>query len=176
MENQIKAVLKVGDDSQKFSVRTWKVLTYKAKSFEPRMVERASDSMIFAIGDRVTNGTKMKGLIKSFEFDESLDGDIFVLTDWSDVGMNLESLSHVKEEKKLASSNILPSQFQPGSFCGVRFGDNAPIFGGQIVKVSFTLGKVLYDVEIGVGKDQVTRLHSIDSTFVIPSGVGIIVN
>ena len=60
----------------------------------------------------------------------------------------------------------LPSKFQIGDFCGLKFREEDSAIGAQVTKISFTKSKVLYDIEIGVGDGMVTRLHSIDSVFI----------
>src|SRR4051812_14158860 len=69
-------------------------------SFQPHTVRRDSDSEVFAIGDTVSNGTQMKGVITGFNM---MDDEIFVSHTWSDVGMNLGSLYKVV---------LTPSQYQ----------------------------------------------------------------
>lgn len=157
--------------------KDWEILSFKGKSFKPKSVRRTTDGVVFSIGDMVTNDPEnpkgMKGAIIGFEPDDTVNGDgsgLWVSHTWSGVGMNLASLSHVVEKKKDIKTNTLPAAFQPEDFCCVQFGEGTTKFGGQVVKVSFSRSKVLYDIEIGVGKDVVTRLYNVDSAFVSKVG------
>lgn len=146
---------------------SWSVVEYN-EDWTPRVIatQRGADRVIFKIKDLVTNGTKMRGKITHFQLDIE-SNEIFIYTDWSGVGMNLDSVEHVKENKDVKVS-VLPSAFQPEDFCVIDF-LNGIRLSGQIIKVAFTKSKVTYDIEITVGQDDsvsVTRLYGVDSTFV----------
>lgn len=129
-------------------------------SFKPYSIRRESDQEIFTIGDAVTNGTKMKGTITSFEI---LEDDIFVNHTWSGVGMNLDSLKKADQ---------IPSQHQIGDMVkfliNQNFGDNPYPFTAEVKAVHFYAGKVKYDLEIPIVDESPTRIYNIDSCFVLP--------
>lgn len=148
----------------------WEVTEFIGNSTTPRTIKRI-DGQLFSIGDRVTNGVYSKGkqvngLIERFEY--SFKGDsVFVYTDWSGVGFNLGSLSHILE------SNKLPSRFQLGDLVTLNFGSAGKVTGADIIKVHFSESKVLYDVDILMSDAAdgrvITRLYNIDSCFVEPA-------
>lgn len=176
---------------EKLRQGNWKDVSTVGKM---QSILRLSDQQIFTIGDFVTNGTKMRGKIESFETDEKVKNrkpgspiEIFVITDWSGIGMDLDSIYHAEsirnrkqpktKEKELvfAGPTLAPhmlilenfsSIFRPDDFCGVKLGKKE-VIGAQVTKVAFTKTKVLYDVEIGTGDGQVTRLHSVDSSLIV---------
>jgi len=150
------------------------------KGHKMQSIKRLSDQKIFSIGDFVTNGTRMRGKIEKFNTDDNVKNrdknspiEIYVTTDWSGIGMNLDSIYHVENKPKpMDEDRRLPSAFKPGDFCGMKLG-KTDIIGAQVTKVAFTQSKVLYDIEIGVGNDMVTRIHSLDSAFVVPLNVSL---
>jgi len=150
----------------------WKIETFKDDKFTPFSIRRYTSlkpdasSEVFAIGDYVTNGTRMKGHIIRFELSDDLR-ELFVYTDWSNIGMNLDSITKCIK---------LPSAYQVGDPVIVEF-EQKKSMNGKITKVGFTPGKVLYDVEIEVVYDHLdekmtTRIHSIDSVFVKKKHIG----
>jgi flagellar hook-associated protein FlgK len=153
---------------------TWEVTTYLNDKFTPASITRLDDNQTFSINDYVTNGTQMRGYITRFELSDDLK-NLWVYTDWSEVGMNLESIYKIDSRK-------LPSKFQHGDSVIVEFDSKQRLYG-KITKVSFTFAKVLYDVEVKIfvpnaeietsddeSKDTFyTRIHSIDSAFVHPA-------
>ena len=122
------------------------------KGILPYSVSRTYDGEIFTIGDFVTNGTQMKGNIKGFSI---LGGTMFVDHTWSEVGMNLDSLTKII---------VLPSKFQVGDNVFIRF-DVAQIMG-QVIAVHFYLSKVKYDLTVYLPNGEETRVYNIDSFFV----------
>lgn len=133
----------------------------KDSSFKPHSVKRHFDGEVFTIGDRVTNGTQMVGLVEEFSF---LNGQVFVKTDWSGVGMNLDSLS--KEP-------IVPSKFQIRQVVTLSFPEqNAKLdatvravhFHGGIQNSDGNYARERYDLDvwIGEGGNSSTRLYNVD--------------
>lgn len=67
----------------------------------------------------------------------------------------------------------LPSRFQIGDMVSLNFESSGVIRNARVLKIHFTEGKVLYDVEIrvenfdeeGKGSSYTTRLYNIDSIF-----------
>lgn len=149
----------------------WEVTEFVGNGTTPQTIKRV-DGQLFSIGSRVTNdvyskGKQVNGLIERFEY--SFKGDsVFVYTDWSGVGFNLGSLSHVLE------SNKLPSRFQIGDRVQINFGKGGLLSPCNIIKVHFTESKVLYDVDVLILADDEksqssTRIYNIDSCFVEPA-------
>lgn len=130
-------------------------------NLKPHSVQRISDSETFTIGDRVTNGTQMTGNITEFGL---LNGQIFVETTWSKVGMNLDSLSKVIK---------LPSRYQPGDQCKVEYFQQAVFPHCWVHKVHFSNSKVFYDLNVMMsveGRSQSFRLYNVESDFVLDRG------
>lgn len=123
--------------------------------FKPHSVKRLSDNEVFTLGDRVSNDL-MKGKIIEFR---TTAGVMFVVTTWSNVGMNLDSVHKL---------NTLPSKYQEGdpvraNFYGICFEYC------WIHKVHFSKNKVTYDIEVLMqtnGKSHNFRLYNVDSDFV----------
>lgn len=125
---------------------------------------RKSDQVIFNVGDFVTNGTKMRGHIKSFDLHLSEDSGklkMYVSHTWSGVGMNLASLSHTKEEEQ---TNKLPSRYQIDDLCAIKF-SKIMVKNAKVIAVHFTKAKVKYDLEVSVSTDDTltTRIYNVDS-------------
>jgi hypothetical protein len=165
------------------SKHNWEVVTYLNDKFTPASIRRLNDDQTFAINDYITNGTQMRGHITKFELSSDLN-EVFVYTDWSGIGMDLDHVYHIDSRK-------LPSKFQHGDSVIVQFDSNQRLHG-KVTKVSFTVAKVLYDVEVAItvpgaefeskishlvlGTDSsddrpskqvfYTRIHSIDAAFV----------
>lgn len=149
-------------------MNNFEVVDFVGNSTEPKSVKRISDNKVFSLGDKVTNGTKMKGKIEKFEFSFKTS-EVFIYTDWSGIGMSLESIYKPED---------LPSRFQLSDKVTIDFGTCGKIENCIIIKVHFTNSKVLYDVEfygktigeinINQGKPEnfTTRLYNIDSDFV----------
>ena len=98
--------------------------------FEPHSILRHFDDELFSIGDFVTNGTKMRGKILSFSF---LNDQVFVETDWSKVGMNLDSLVKIKEEEDISLvlfGNYLLKRY--GVMVHSSDGKNQPIYQREV--------------------------------------------
>ena len=129
-------------------------------SFQPQAVKRLHDGEVFAIGDTVTNGTKMRGMITGFEL---LEGKVFVKHTWSGIGMNLGSLTNIAK---------LPAQFQIGDKVSVSFkqsyGAEPWECNAEVKAVHFFPNKVKYDLEIPLENEPPTRIYNIDSCFVFP--------
>lgn len=67
----------------------------------------------------------------------------------------------------------LPSRFQLGNNVNINFYNAGSLTGGKIIKVHFSPGKVMYDLEIlvklspaGDEHNMYTRLYNVDSVFV----------
>lgn len=64
-------------------------------------IKRISDGVCFRIGDEVKNSVRMRGKIIKIEIpvlvNRPNNKDIFITTDWSNVGMNLASIEHCKK-------------------------------------------------------------------------------
>lgn len=119
-------------------------------SFKPKSVQRHSDGEIFTIGDRVTNGTAMAGIIKRFDL---LDGTIYVLTSWSGVGMGLEDI------KKLPT---LPTKHQYGDHVCINLEGYLEVKSATVIKIHYTNVKEQYDISVYIGKSKYVRLYNID--------------
>lgn len=99
---------------------------------------------------------------KMTEFVESFQGSEEFLN-----GVN-EALSRLKDRR------LLPCRHQLGDTVEVTFFDSGKITKAKIIKVSFTEGKISYDLEISGKYDPVykiedewfTRLYNVDSVFV----------
>jgi len=145
--------------------RNWEVIAFVGKSSTPQTIQRNRDEEKFSLGDYVTNGTKMKGVIERFDYSFQND-EVYVYTDWSGVGMNLNSISHAIK---------LPSAHQIGNPVWLLFGEEGTLKNCEIIKVHFAESKVLYDVEVK-GKyyqsdshpagEWATRLYNVDAVFV----------
>lgn len=83
--------------------QSFQIVSFLDDKFTPHSIKRLSDGEIFTIGDFVTNGTPMKGIIEMFSFDRNIN-EVFVHTDWSGIGMNLCSL---KKEIELPSAYFI---------------------------------------------------------------------
>jgi len=106
-------------------------------SFTPTIIRRLHDQVNFSVGDIVTNGTIMGGRILSFH---TLKGRVYVITTWSNVGMNLASLSKVP---------LLPSKFQPWDLVSINLrGISVPL--AWITKVHFSGSTFQYDITTNV--------------------------
>lgn len=140
--------------------RNWEVVAFQGNSSEAETIKRISDGEVFTIGNYVTNGTKMKGSIERFSYSFK-DDMVFVYTDWSGVGMNLDSLQHTTK---------LPSKHQIGHPVTVVFHPAKMLRDCEVIKVHFTESKVLYDLELmyhdNNGKKCFTRLYNIEEEFV----------
>lgn len=118
-------------------------------------VKRFSDQEVFTIGDRISNDM-IKGKITEFRI---TNGEIFVVTTWSGVGMSLGSIHRIL---------TLPSKYQEGD--PVRLDFYGTVFvTGWIHKVHFSKNTTTYDVEILTqhkGKSYNFRQYNIHSDFV----------
>jgi hypothetical protein len=131
--------------------QTWEVLSYEGNSTSPKTIKRLSDNKIFELGQKVTNGTKMKGKIEKFEF--SFKGnEIFVYTDWSGVGMGLESVSHIVP---------LPSKFQIDDKVLLVFNIDETKVKATVLAVHFYPNQVKYDIEVSSEIKLETRIYNI---------------
>jgi hypothetical protein len=133
------------------------------KGILPYSVSRTYDGEIFTIGDLVTNGTKMKGQITGFSI---LGSTMFVDHTWSEVGMNLDSLSKIKElpSKHQVNDRVLFSINQKGNDVDYIVSS----LEAEVKAVHFYTGKVKYDLEIPIAGETPTRIYNIDSCFVEP--------
>lgn len=127
-------------------------------SFQPHSIRRESDSEVFTIGDRVTNGTQMTGKITGFEF---LEGYVYVNHTWSGVGMDLDSLSKVNElpsKHQIGDKVTLAINQAPNRVCSLIV---------YVINVHFFENKVKYDLEVPLQKGDTTRFYNIDSCYVL---------
>ena len=117
-------------------------------------LRRRSDGIVFTVGDRVTNGTKMVGYIKAFHTE---GGETYVSHTWSGVDMSLNSI--VKVDK-------LPCDHQQGDRVTIeQKAMNIPC--AIVKKVHFDqVGHVSYDLEIQMQAGVWTRIYNIDGDFV----------
>lgn len=150
---------------KKLPIGNWKDMS---KGMKLQTIKRLSDGAVFRIGDYVTNGTRMRGKIEEFQTNENVSNrmpgspaEIHVITDWSGIGMNLDSVYHISPQEIVL---LTPSQFQVKDLCVLRLGKEG--LGSQVTKVTFAEGKVFYDLDTAVGPGVVTRLHGVDSAFV----------
>jgi hypothetical protein len=142
----------------------FRIVSFADDKFTPYSVERLDrvqgNNEIFSIGDHVTNGTKMNGKIERFDLSEDLKS-LFIFTDWSGIGMDLESISKV---------DLLPSQHQIGDKVILNFFKSGRIENCRILNVHFSLGKVRYDISVNMANNEEkfvnTRLYNVDSAFV----------
>lgn len=68
----------------------------------------------------------------------------------------------------LNKTKLLPSKYQIGDIVSVNFyRDDILITKCKIIKVHFTKGKILYDLEVPINEYGSTRLYNIDSVFVV---------
>ena len=139
----------------------WEIVEFIGNSSTPNVILRKSDNKKFQLGDYVTNGTQMKGHIERFEYGFK-NGDIYVYTDWSGVGMNFDSIDQAIK---------LPSAHQIGHKVNVLFDGNGRLSNCEIIKVHFSESKVMYDLEVPIeainGKSRdATRIYNVDSVFI----------
>lgn len=121
--------------------------------FRPHSIMRTSDKEIFAIGHTVTNGTQMRGEILRFEL---LEDSVFVITTWSGIGMDLDSLTKII---------LLPSQHQIGDNVWLNLWSSNIV--SEVIAVHFYSGKVKYDLKVFGGNGEETRIYNIDFIFVL---------
>lgn len=93
----------------------FRVISYANDKFQPHSVERLTEDgtkydATFTCGDYVTNGTKMRGHIERFELSSDLSS-LFVFTDWSGVGMDLDSISKVPVNGILYTLHVIEGIF-----------------------------------------------------------------
>lgn len=93
----------------------FRVVSYANDKFQPHSVERLTEDgtkydTTFTCGDYVTNGTKMRGSIERFELSPDLSS-LFVFTDWSGVGMDLDSISRVPTKDIMETLHIIEGIF-----------------------------------------------------------------
>lgn len=139
------------------------VVAYKDKNFTPHTVIRYKENSneideIFSLADNVTNGTRMKGRITSFQLSEDRT-QCFVTTTWSGVGMALKDL------KKLID---LPSKYQQGDKVWLLLPGMSTSLYSQVISVHFYESKVKYDLEVNIMGSERTRIYNIDSPYVLP--------
>ena len=140
------------------------ILSFANDKFSPYSVERRTDGVffdgIFTIGDYVTNGTQMKGHIERFELSTDLK-TLFVYTDWSGVGMNLDSIKKIER---------LPSKHQVGDVVKFYLVEDSKGVAANIRAVHFYFDKVKYDIEVvseaNSGGLNYTRLYNVDSNLI----------
>jgi hypothetical protein len=144
-------------------------------SFLPNSIRRERDGEVFTIGDAFTypgldRGDKPdpSGTITGFSL---LEGTIFIEHTWSGVGFALDAIC--KQIK-------LPSAFQPSDQICFSFLQRSTYSDegdkklyeyatrGRVTAVHFFPGKVKYDLEIPIDNESPTRIHNIDSCFVLP--------
>lgn len=132
-----------------YNKQNWEVISYQGNSTTPTAIRRISDQQEFKLGETVTNGTKMRGKIERFEYSFK-SNDIFVYTDWSGIGMNLDSLSHVQ---------LLPCKFQISQQVHFFLGTSSVEY--RILAVHFYSEKVKYDLEITMSDRTTTRVYNV---------------
>lgn len=116
--------------------------------FRPYSIKRVVDGEVFTLADRVTNGTPLCGKILEFTMGQNM---IFVRTDYSNVGINLDSCIKVP---------TLPCAHQMGDVVACKFvALNIP--RAVVRQVHFIAGKVKYDLEIWL-KGTSTRVYNVD--------------
>ncbi len=131
---------------------TWEVVEYVGNSTAPKSILRLHDGEVFSLGDYVTNGTQMKGNIEKFDF--SFRGnDVFVYTDWSGIGMNLDSLIHTQP---------LPCKFQIGKTVLLNVGEQ--LLKATVLVVHFSTSKIKYDLEVKIKEMGLNRFYNIDES------------
>ena len=114
------------------------------------------ETEVFTIGDLVTNGSPMVGKITRFDM---LDGEIYVETTWSKVGMGLSDLLKLPQ---------LPSAFHPGQLVKIER-PGISVSKAYILNVHFhgSKLKISYDIETvtpptqGIGM----RFYNIDEPY-----------
>ena len=141
----------------------YSILEFSKQSFHPQSIRRNDDGEIFSLGDRVSNGLSMCGLITKFWVSES---DIFVSHSYSGVDMSVSSLQHVAET---------PSKFQQGdAVCINKTHWVTPVAGpvyekvmisiprAVVIKVHMTGKTVSYDLQVWLNNGDSTRLYNIE--------------
>jgi sRNA-binding regulator protein Hfq len=127
----------------------------------PTSIKRLRDDTVWSIDDFVTNGTKMKGYIKEFEFylsEETSSLTCYVSHTWSGVGMALE--------------NLQPATPNTPEFYNkqvVSFRLNGTSHNATVRAVHQHENKVRYDLDIWLeesGGNQSTRIHNVDSDLI----------
>lgn len=164
-------------------------VTYISASEEYRIMYDKDDVTIICVqsqykslqlGDFVTNGTKMRGHITKFQWSkhDGVEG-LFVYTDWSGIGMNVEAVYQVDKD----TYQRTPAQHQYGDsvivFRILNSSEDKPgeIFAegikGEITGTHFYPGKVKYDIELrwhnkmpDSARPVTTRIYNVDSVFV----------
>ncbi len=136
---------------------------FSSKEREIKSVKVLETGKEFNVGDYIENSkNRMHGHIERFELDETSERKrVFVYTDWSGVGFNIEAAVHKMK---------LPSKLQPEDPGYFVFGPY--IIPCYILAVHFYKSKVKYDLElehtVSVGgiPTHTTRTYMIDSVFV----------
>lgn len=143
-------------------IADWQILTYKDDKFTPNSIRRA-DGSVFFLGDTVSNGSKMRGKIESFDLVENY---LYVTTDWSKIGMHIDSIYHVQ---------LLPSNCQlrqvvyfevPASFPDIEKKADGTKITATVIGIHFYESKVKYDLELWLIDNHFTRIYNIDSAYV----------
>lgn len=124
--------------------QSFQIVSFLDDKFTPHSVKRLSDGEVFTIGDFVTNGSPMKGIIEEFQlFNKE---EMFVKTDWSGIGMHLDDL---KREV------ILPSAYFIDQVIEVRIETK----GGAMATATGTVKAVHF---YGGAKKSITEKYDID--------------
>jgi len=72
----------------------------------------------------------------------------------------------MKTYKQYEAEQTLPSSKQIKDIVTLDLGDSGKIENCRIAEVHFEEGKVYYDVEVLITKDEAIRLHHVDSVVV----------
>lgn len=156
--------------------KAWEIIEFVENKFVPKVVRRNSDSELFRLGDHVTNGTKMNGLIEKFDMCE---GNLYVYTDWSGIGMGFEDIKRVESPGLLSEGQVvnfeLPTTVKFGNviYANEEAVDKAITGTPTVVLISATVrgvhlykGAVKYDLDIWLHGNSSTRIYNVDSNFV----------
>lgn len=148
------------DSTQIQSTKDFVIISRDVKH-QPTSVQRTSDGKIWEVGKFVTNGTKMRGYIKEFEFylkEDNSNITCYVSHTWSGVGMGLEDL----EEAEPLTAKFDIKQV-------VKFKLNGTSHTATVSCVHTHNTKIAYDLDIWLnefGGNKSTRIHNVDQDFV----------
>lgn len=118
---------------------------------------RNHDKKEFKLGDVVTNGTQMKGKILSIDMrarESTEEITLFVITSWSGIGMNYESIRHTA---------MLPSKFEVGHEVQTMsgFSKDLLIRKAEVLKVHFGVNNISYDLEVKLEPNGTVRVYNV---------------
>ncbi len=143
----------------------FQVLAFTENSWTPYSVKRLSDNEVFNLGEYVTNGTQMKGHIEKFDIitnDMNQPDTVFVITSWSGIGMDLDSLV------KIPLTNTKYSLRQVVRF---KLGWESPVYSATIIGIHLYENRVKYDLEVRIttedGSEDKTRCYNIEENLLL---------